>query len=568
MAEQTTTQETAVPRKEQPKLQVPKKKKKWLKRIIVLVIIAAVVMLALRQCMAGGKQGMASSYLPATAEERDLTVSVTGPGTIQPNDSYKATTLVKGEILTAPFEEGQAIHKDDVLFTIDASDVENTIKQARTSVEQSELSVQSAQLNYDSLIRTRNDNTRDRQVKANASGIINKVYVDPGDTLSAGAVIADILDRDNMKLTVPFHSVDASGFYIGESASVTVGGTAETLYGNISEISATDSVGAGGTLVRNVTVVVVNPGALSATSIGTASVGSFSSSASASFQYNASKQLVAKYSGELETLNIKEGDRVTDGQVVGNFKEKDIQDQIDTAAIALKNAQLSLKNAQDTLQRAQDSLDDYTITSPIDGTVIEKNYKAGDNVDPSTASTSGAATYMAVIYDMSRLTFDINVDELDVVKLKAGQEVLFTADALEGQSFTGVVEKVNINGTTVSGSTTYPVTVSVDGSGTDLAGAGLYPGMNVSANIIVEKAGNVLCVPVDAVSRNNTVLVAGDGALDENGNVVDASKLVEREVTVGRNSSDYIEILSGLTAGESVYIQNSASSAMNMMMGG
>lgn len=568
MAEQTTTQETAVPRKEQPKLQVPKKKKKWLKRIIVLVIIAAVVMLALRQCMAGGKQGMASNYLAATAEERDLTVSVTGPGTIQPNDSYKATTLVKGEILTAPFEEGQAIHKDDVLFTIDASNVENTIKQARTSVEQSELSVQSAQLNYDSLIRTRNDDTRDRQVKANASGIINKVYVDPGDTLSAGAVIADILDRDNMKLIVPFHSVDASGFYIGESASVTVGGTAETLYGNISEISATDSVGAGGTLVRNVTVVVVNPGALSATSIGTASVGSFSSSASASFQYNASKQLVAKYSGELETLNIKEGDRVTDGQVVGNFKEKDIQDQIDTAAIALKNAQLSLKNAQDTLQRAQDSLDDYTITSPIDGTVIEKNYKAGDNVDPSTASTSGAATYMAVIYDMSRLTFDINVDELDVVKLKAGQEVLFTADALEGQSFTGVVEKVNINGTTVSGSTTYPVTVSVDGSGTDLAGAGLYPGMNVSANIIVEKAGNVLCVPVDAVSRNNTVLVAGDGALDENGNVVDASKLVEREVTVGRNSSDYIEILSGLTAGESVYIQNSASSAMNMMMGG
>ena len=73
-----------------------------------------------------------------------MTFAVTGPGTIKPNDSYKATTLVKGEILTAPFEEGQTIRKDDVLFTIDASDVENSIKQARTGVEQAELSVQSA----------------------------------------------------------------------------------------------------------------------------------------------------------------------------------------------------------------------------------------------------------------------------------------------------------------------------------------------------------------------------------------------------------------------------------------
>lgn len=568
MAEQTIAQETPFPVQEKPKLQAPKKKNKWVKRVVVLAVLIAAAALFLSRCMAGGNQGAAGGYLPAIAEQREMTVAVTGPGTIQPNDSYKATTLVKGEILTAPFEEGQTVRKDGVLFTIDAADVENTIKQARTGVEQAQLSVQSAQLNYDSLLRTRNDNTRDRQVKANASGVINKVYVDPGDNLAVGTVIADILDRDSMKLTVPFHSVDAAGFYVGQSATVTVGGTAEILYGSVSELSATDSVGAGGTLVRNVTVVAANPGALSTSSVGTASVGGVSSAASASFEYNASKQLVAKYSGELETLNLKEGDRVTDGQIVGQFKEQNLQDQIDAAAISLSNAKLALQNAQDSLQRTVDSLDDYTITSPIDGTVIEKNYKAGDNVDPSTAATSGASVYMAVIYDMSRLTFDINVDELDVVKLQAGQKVQFTADALEGQTFTGVVEKININGTTVNGSTTYPVTVAVDGDGASLAQSGLYPGMNVSANIIVEEVGSVLCVPVDAVSRNSTVLVAGDGAVDEKGNLVDPTKLVEREVTLGRSNSDYVEILSGLTEGESVYIQNSASSAMNIMMGG
>ncbi|MDD5938981.1 MAG: HlyD family efflux transporter periplasmic adaptor subunit [Clostridiales bacterium] len=563
MAEQTAG--TSV--QEKPKFQAPKKKKKWVKRLVIIVVLVAVLALILSQCMNQGRQGLAGGYIPAAASIQDMTVTVSGPGTIQPNDSYKATTLVKGEILSAPFEEGDAVHKDDVLFTIDASDVESSIKQAQTSVEQAKLSVQSAQLNYDSLLRTRRDNAEDRQVKANAAGVINKLYVDPGDNVSIGTPIAEILDRDNMKLTVPFHSSDAASLFAGQTVTVTVSGTAETLSGTISEIAATDSVGAGGTLTRNITVVVRNPGALSESSSGTVLAGGVSSAASGTFTYNVSKQLVAKYSGELQTLSIKEGDRVTEGQVVGEFKETDMQDQIDAAAISLENAKLTLENAQDTLARARDNLDDYTITSPIDGTVIEKNYKAGDNIDPSSVS-SGAAAYMAVIYDMSRLTFDLNVDELDVVKLKVGQKVLFTADALDGQSFTGIVEKININGTTVNGRTTYPVTVSVDGDGLTLAGSGLYPGMNVSANIIVEEVGSVLTIPVDALSRDGTVLVAGEGALNDKGELVDPSKLESREITVGHSDSDYIEVLSGLEEGETVYIQNNASSVMSMMMGG
>lgn len=548
MAEQTNASA-----KEAPQFQAPKKKKKWLKRIIALAVIVALLALFLTQCMKGGVQTASGSYLPATAAVQDLTVAVTGPGTVKPNDTYRATALVKGEVLSAPFEEGQEIHKDDTLFVIDASDVE-------TAIQQAQLSVQSAQLNYDSLVRTRNDNTQDRQVKANASGVVTKVYVDPGDTVAAGTPIADILDRDNMKLKVPFHSVNATAFYVGQSATVTVSGTAETLYGTITEIAATDSVGAGGTLVRNVTIAVQNPGALSNTSMGSAMVGEVSSSASGTFQYGESKQLIAKYSGELQTLDLNEGDKVYDGQLLGEFKETKMQDQIDAAAIQLQNARLSLQNAKDRLE-------DYTITSPIDGTVIEKNYKAGDNIDPSTATATGANAFLAVIYDMSRLTFDINVSEMDVVRVEVGQKVTFTADALDGQEFTGVVEKVNINGTTQNGNTSYPVTVVVDGSGSDLAAQGLLPGMSVSASIIVEEITDVLAIPVDAVQRSETpyVFVAGEGAMDDKGNLVDFTKLEQRTVELGRNSDEFIEILSGLEEGETVFIPNAASSIMSQM---
>ena len=237
-----------------------------------------------------------------------------------------------------------------------------------------------------------------------------------------------------------------------------------------------------------------------------------------------------------------------------------MQDQIDAAAIQLQNARLSLQNAKDRLE-------DYTITSPIDGTVIEKNYKAGDNIDPSTATATGANAFLAVIYDMSRLTFDINVSEMDVVRVEVGQKVTFTADALDGQEFTGVVEKVNINGTTQNGNTSYPVTVVVDGSGSDLASQGLLPGMSVSASIIVEEIADVLAIPVDAVQRSETpyVFVAGEGAMDDKGNLVDFTKLEQRTVELGRNSDEFIEILSGLEEGETVFIPNAASSIMSQM---
>ena len=532
-----------------PKVPIPKKKKKWLKRIVTLVIVVAVIVLVLRACSGGTDLTSTAAYLPSTAQMQDLVVSVSGTGAIEPLHSYRVTTLVRGEVLEAPFEEGGTVHKGDLLFRIDSTDVETAIEQARLSLE-------TARLNYQQLLKNQADSQKNATVTATASGIITELYVDEGDMVSAGAPIADILDRDNMKLTVPFHSADAAALYVGEPATVTVDGTLETISGSIDSIAATDSVGPGGTLVRNVTLLVPNPGALSDTSSGTAAVGTVSSAASGTFEYGESKQVVAKTSGELESLTVREGDRVTEDQVIGAFDQTDMETQIQNAAIQVQNAELTLRNAQD-------SLEDYSITSTIDGTVIEKNYEVGDTLDTSNASTTGIA-YPAVIYDMSALTFDISVNELDINKIQVGQEVEITASAVEGQTFTGKVDKVNINGTTANGSTNYPVTVLVDGTPEELK-----PGMNVSARIVVEDAGNVLCVPVETVSRGengtSTVLVAGPGALDEQGALIDPSKLEAREVTLGRSDDAYVEILSGLEAGETVYSRVQGSSFMSMV---
>ena len=537
----------AEPEKQTPKFKAPKKKRKWVKRLVIILVIVALLVFLLSRCMGAGQQILSSAYLPYTAQTRDMTVSVSGTGTIEPVQSYKVTTLVSGEILEAPFEEGQTVQKGDVLFRIDARDLESNIQQLQ-------LNVRSAQLALDDLLKTQSDNRKDRNVKAEDSGVITKLYVDQGDSVTIGTPIADVLDRDHMKLKVPFHSADAKNFYIGQAATVTVSGTAETVTGTVDKIAATDEVGPGGTLVRQVTILVNNPGVLSETSQGSASVGGAACASGAAFTYASSAQITAKASGDLDTLSVKEGDRVSEGQIIGVIAEADLDTQIENARIALENAQLSLQNAQDKLE-------DYTITSTITGEVIEKNLDVGDNINGMSSSGS-TVTYPAVIYDRSELVFDMAIDEKDIGKIQVGQKVEITAGALDDQSFTGVVDKVNINGTTVNGNTSYPVTIKVDGAPEEL-----YPGMNVSAKIIVEEAGSVLTLPVEAVERGDTVLVALPGCLDENGAISDLSATEERQVTLGRNDDNYIEIVDGLEEGDIVLALSPQGSSIMSAMG-
>ena len=248
------------------------------------------------------------------------------------------------------------------------------------------------------------------------------------------------------------------------------------------------------------------------------------------------------------------GSRISGGELLATLGGS-------AAETALQNAALSLQNAQLSLQSAQEVLENYTITSPISGTVIEKNLKAGDQLD---GSESGA---LAVIYDLEQLELKMNVSELDIGKIRPGQSVEITAEALPGETFLGTVEKVNINGTTTDGFTTYPVTILLSEYGA------LNPGMNVSADIIVEQAQQALCIPTPAVSGGNTVLVAPDGALGEDGSVLDPAKLETRQVELGRSSQDYVEILSGLEEGETVLVpiqsaDGSAGSTAVMASGG
>ena len=177
---------------------------------------------------------------------------------------------------------------------------------------------------------------------------------------------------------------------------------------------------------------------------------------------------------------------------------------------------------------------------------------------------------MCVIADMSAMKFTIDVDELDIASLKEGQEVKISADALSGKQFTGSVSNIGILGTTTDGVTSYPVEIVINDGGD------LWPGMNVTAEIVVESVQNVLTIPVSAVNRGNTVLLKGAEGTEGIDQTAAPAGAKYIQVELGLNNDSYIEITNGLSEGDTVLVpvvqssteEETAQQGMVMMPGG
>ena len=507
-----------------------KKGKKWLRRgIAAAVVLAGVWWIFFRSGPGSGAPAM-GQFTSDTVQRRDLTVAVSGTGTVTPIDSYYLKPLVTGEVLEAPFEVGDRVEKGDVLYRLDAKDAEMSIQQA-------ELSVRQAQKSYDDL-------AGNLTVRAGGAGVVQKVLVQRGDLVSPGTPVAEVADTSTLTVTLPFHSAEAQSIRAGQSAQVTIGGTMETLPGRVESVSSAELVGAGGALVRQVKIRVDNPGALTAANSATAAVGDIACAGSANFEESLRQTVVAQASGEVTEVHVTAGSKVSAGSALATLGGTAAQSSLEDMAIALENAQLAL-------QRSRDALENYTITAPISGTVIEKNVKAGDNVNNIEAGA------LAVIYDLSYLKLEMNISELDLSKVHSGQLVEITADAIPGEVFEGRVDRVSINGTTTNGFTTYPATILLEDYGN------LNPGMNVSADIVVERVKNALSIPAAAVQRGDTVLVPLEGCLSPDGTtVLDPAKTEERTVTLGGGDGEYVEITSGLNEGDTVLVPAQAQGGM------
>jgi HlyD family secretion protein len=498
------------------------------KRRIIFTSVFLVVILGTTTAISGYFKGdtEALTYTEYEVGKGDVSVTISGSGTVEPNEQYNVVSLVEGDVLSDTFKEGDTVTKGALLYKIDSSDMEKTLEKANISYEKSNMSYQDSLDAYNGL-----------NVSAPIAGRITEILVEKGDSVQNGSKIATIVDDTYLTAKVSFGSNDIGSLYVGQSVDVTVENTFEVLSGTISKIYSSKRVLDGYIEVNNVEVTVKNPGALESGTFVTVNAGGIDCYEGAALEGSTEKIVTAKTSGLVSKIEASEGQYLNRGDTIVSLAS-------DSAGDALKSSELSLQESMLSYESTQEQLDEYSITAPIAGTVIEKDIKAGDTLE----SSSNSSTTLCVIADMSAMKFTIDVDELDIASLKEGQEVNITADALSNKQFTGYVNNIGILGTTTDGVTSYPVEIVINDGGD------LWPGMNVTAEIVVNSVQNVLKIPVSAVNRGNTVLVKGaEGTkgIDQS-NAPSGAKYVQ--VKLGLNDESYIEITKGLSEGDTVLV--------------
>lgn len=502
-----------------------KKNWKWLVPVLCVAVAGGVFLLRPQQ---DKPASVDASYTEAAPERRDVTNTLSGTGTLNPANTYTVKSLVDGKVLTGTIEEGDIVEESNVLYTIDSSD-------ASTNFEKAEIAMQQAQRSYDKVV--------DRQyVRAEVAGVVSSLKVTKGDEVTSGQEVAVIRDSSRMLLTLEFPAADAANFSVGQSAAVTLDGTFEQLDGTVTSVSGTDALSAGNLLTRTVTITVKNAGGLTTAQAATASINGVSSIGSATFAYQAERTLTAQAAGTVTSINVQEGSDVAKDDIILGLSGDDLTESIQSASESLRSAEISMQNLQD-------AMNNYTITAPISGTIIEKDAKVGDAVK--------AGDTLCIVYDLSYLEMNINVDELQISSISVGQKVQITADAVPDKTYVGTVTRVSMKGASNGGTTTYPVSIRIDD--TD----GLRPGMNANAEIVVAKADNALVVPNAAVVRGSYVLVTKDSPSAANADTaMEAPEgFVYVPVKTGVSDDDYTQIVSGIQEGDTIgYDPSSVSS--------
>jgi len=448
----------------------------WIAIILVLVIIGNIL----------GKSKKTDTQITETdmVTRGDIEVTITGSASVEPYERYEIIPKVSGDIIYCPFDVGDQVQEGDLLYGFDTSNSDLTVERQKISLQQSENNYKDAVKDGEKLY-----------IKAKNNGIVSDFSLKVGQEVKNGAQIATVSDTNNLEVVLPFTSSQISSIYIGSPATITSSKHMSSVSGTVTHIASGSYAGSDGTSLYNVTISFENPGVFySGMSVG-GSVGNNISPGSGVIENNALSTLCAETNGTVTKIYHTNGDYVTKGTIIAALSSEDITDKINDSSLSYRSANLSM-------QQTQKDLEDYNITSPISGTVITKNSKAGDTIDKTNSSTT-----MMVVADISRLKFSLSIDELDVSKVSEGQLVSITCDALPDESFTGAITTVSVEGSAQNGVTTYSAEVVIDEPGN------LRPSMNIDASDIVESASNVLMVPsedIKTIGNKSYVFVKGD----------------------------------------------------------
>lgn len=246
-----------------------------------------------------------------------------------------------------------------------------------------------------------------------------------------------------------------------------------------------------------------------------------------------------------DTIKSAEFSIVSSDRTVAEKTQSLADLQAGAQPIDIQSQQLSLKQKENALLDAQEKLSDYTVRAPFDGVVAKLSIQKGDTLSSGTV----AATLIT-----AQQTVEISLNEVDVSKVKIGQKVNLTFDAIPDLNITGVVADIDAVGTVAQGVVTYNIKISLDTQDDRVKS-----GMSVAASVITDMKQDVVTVPNSALKTNgNTQYVeipgeaVADNNLDVNSGIILLQPIKKQTVQLGISNDTDTEITSGLNAGDKI----------------
>ena len=221
------------------------------------------------------------------------------------------------------------------------------------------------------------------------------------------------------------------------------------------------------------------------------------------------------------------------------------QELFDDTKTAYDLAKNALERSQKDLAITEERLTKTEVRAPFDCTVLTRPVSVGQAVSGSGGFNSG--TEVLTIADLKSMIINAQVNQADVPRLKVGETVDVTIEAVPGLAATGVVERISPQATIKNNIKGYPARIvlrDVDPR--------VRPGMTANVKIPVASAANVTAVPLAAVfTEKNPDTMQQERFVY----VQEREKFEKRNVKVGVADYFYAEIQDGLKPGEVVSLE-------------
>lgn len=501
-------------------------------RIIRTVIILAVVIAvggfigvtAMRRSVTARFARSGADVKNYTATIGTISTTVSGTGVINDVDTEDVSVPNGVEIDEVIVDPGDAVKEGDIIASVKQSAVFSAI-----SAVQDELNT------LDAKIRDAETDRVSVYVETGITGRVKRLIAQPGDK------VLDVMTEHGALAYMSIDgcmAVDIETDKLRSGDSVTIDtndrsytGTVETVSAGLAKITLTDD----GPKYDDNAVVKSADGAV----LGSGKL------------YIHNPIAVTGYAGTISYPCLDENGYLAAGGAVYILEGTETSASYDALVQQRRDKEAELTELMHILSAG-------AVCAPLSGTVSTVDYS--DKTPEASVYTTAAGTKLKLISISpdKEVSVTIPVDESNILSLKVGQEADVKVKSISDETITGNVTEINKVATSASGVTQYSAVITFPKA------ARMLQGMTADADVRIEGVENAVIIPADALHQTSTihyVYTSYDSETKEYGGM--------KEVTPGVSNSNYVEIISGLNAGETVYyVEKQNFNFMQMMMGG